>query len=203
MEYRITRPPLSHHWTTTGQTLCWTAGARHHRATVPDRTGPPDFWTTGPPADTTTGPTENANGDGISGDGASVRHFILKKIGQRWRLSVRGRLELGKTQRCRHCYDAVRGAERHLSDALGVRRPLAFAGPQSFFASKHARLRRVSATATFYCGRHQRERIVIPTRSQPWMRGLAHIANNYETEFLEARSGDASIPIIVMFSCVL
>ena len=59
-----------------------------------------------------------------------------------------------------------------------------------FFASKHARLRRASATATLYCCRHERGRMATPTRSQPQMRLLPHLADNLETELLEARSRD-------------
>ena len=87
------------------------------------------------------------------------------------------------------------------SNACGARRPLAqcfsHVGSQSFSASKHARLRRANATATFYCGRHERERMAIPTKNQPQMRGLPRIAENLEIKQLEALSAEASIPIAV------
>ena len=64
----------------------------------------------------------------------------------------------------------------------------AHAGAQFFLRrSTHAC---VARTLRPLCTAVERDRMAIPTRRQPSMRGLPHIAKNFELELLEARSGD-------------
>ena len=91
---------------------------------------------------------------------------------------------------------AACGAQRNVR-MLVVRadRSRNVAGAQSFFASNHARLRRASAAATLYFCRHERERLAIPTRSQPQMRGLPYIAEKFLVEFSKHVPAIASRPL--------
>ena len=102
-----------------------------------------------------------------SGAGAIIRNLIA--LDQRWRRSV-GRLWFWKTLRSGRFsqHDAVCGAERQFrmfvvrADHSRKVFPCAV-----FCASKHARLLCAIATATLFGCRHERERVAIPTQSEP------------------------------------
>ena len=82
---------------------------------------------------------------------------------------------------------------RHTHARVGALKPFGERRPLTqrvrmlarFFASRHAGLRRASAPAILYCC--QAECSLNPTRNQPSMRGLPHIAENFKIEMIEAR----------------
>ena len=141
---------------------------------------------------------EGADGNGIHGDGG-VRTQKPSAKDQRWTRSVRGRLRPGTntTRTVTSPSTKLLVAQSAIFECLWCAQTLAQCLrmlSRRFFASKHARQRRATAAATMYCCRHERERVAIPTRSQPQMRGLPHVAENFGIEMFAARPRDCLQP---------
>ena len=101
----------------------------------------------------------------------------------------------GKTLGLQKHFGAFTSPSMPFLNACGERRPLA----QCFRMMTHRVFLRRSTDACVAPALRPfvlRERMTIPTRSQPQVRGLPHIARNYEVELKKHVPGDASIHIV-------